>query len=765
MANESEDEFNTLEEEIEELLPPEELETQEASEPLPQEKQSSNKLLYILIAVFAVLAFSILGFVAYLYMKEKQAPAEDPTATIIQNIQNKSEKAAAKQETSTPAKELFKESNTSLKSYHDISQYNQALSFYNIGVTQAKQQHYDKAMQAFEQALPVEKLRFEAALNLAISAYQKGDNQHFRTYLTLATKELSSRQTSPLYSYYRTLIDYYRGFYAEALTPLRHPTSDAYADTQNQLLVKLYTAFDNPKEAIKILEEKTKTEDFFTLGLLYAKQEEYSLSKKYLEKSLEDQSNALQENMALALVDMKLGLFKQASETINKIQNKYPKQITKTYPIQATLNPALFDPVLAQKDFQKHIFFNKRNSYSLLFYFAPFHLINPKQTVQNLHQGAYKSSSHAYNPALEQLQLSEKISNANLEVTRGIKAAFEQNLYKAKEIFEKGIATYPSSATLHYNLGLVYAKIYDFQKAHIHLRKAAILDVNNLYAPLFDHLCTTLLLQEPNKEQLTQVTNRIDALEKSDEKDRLIALDAILHEDITKANASLNQTTFDNALSLILAQLRQEFTSYQEQSNYLLQKAPKDIISNILYLDAHQDKQDIKAYAKAIQERLHANKLDFSTLYSGHAFVKELYIEMLHIAGVVPRAKKELEAHLRQVGTKDISTLQALAYSDIYLQEHDQAYAIYNQLIDKQKQQDSNTLFLASLSAIGAKHHANAIALLELAKLNNKSNIESRYALGVLYHEAKNLEGASIQYAKIGDTGFQSRYFSFHLEP
>ena len=136
---------------------------------------------------------------------------------------------------------------------------------------------------------------------------------------------------------------------------------------------------------------------------------------------------------------------------------------------------------------------------------------------------------------------------------------------------------------------------------------------------------------------------------------------------------------------------------------------------------------------------------------------------MLNIAGIVPYAKRLLENRIREKGVNDIASLQALAYADIYLQEFEQAYAIYNTLIDTHKQQDSNTLFLAAVASIGALHHDNAIALLELAKLTNKSNLESRFALGILYHEAKNIEGAAIQYAKIGDLGFHSRYFAFDI--
>jgi hypothetical protein len=71
---------------------------------------------------------------------------------------------------------------------------------------------------------------------------------------------------------------------------------------------------------------------------------------------------------------------------------------------------------------------------------------------------------------------------------------------------------------------------------------------------------------------------------------------------------------------------------------------------------------------------------------------------------------------------------------------------------------------LGGVASIGANHHANSIALLELAKLKNPNNMESRYALGLLYLEFKNNQGAGIQFQNIGNSGFISQYFDFKID-
>ena len=766
MAEENDEDFISLDDEIEDLH---EVVEQESDETITPPPESNNKLLYILIAIFTLLAFAMLGFLLYLYLTKVDEEKLSKTESIIENIQNKKApltKTASYEALVQKAKKLYQEGKKekALAIYNDLSLYNKALTAYNIGVANLKDKNYDRAIEAFLRSFKNEKLKFESALNIAITAFSKQDNKLFEKYLTIATQELNTKSNAALFSYYRTLIDYYRGFYAEALVPLRNQTSPYYREEKNQLLTKLYTAFDNPKEAIKILEKESSHEDFFTLGLLYAKQQEYIQAEKYLLKSLDNNKKSLDENLALALVYNKMGLYKKSADIINPTYNNFKEKAPTRYPIKVNLKKSLFDPIFAQKAFQKNLFFNDRNKYSLIFYFAPYRLMSPNQTIHNIQQGAKNIHVNAYKPALNNLTLSDKISDANIEITKGIKAALDKNLYEAKNIFEEGLQKYPSSAQLHYNLALTYAKLYDFQNAYKHFKRSAVLDTNYYYAPIFSDFCAQLLHKERDKNLFVEMENHITTANNVSQKETLLTLIAIAKNNIQTEGIKSSQTPFEDIMMMILSQTRQDYKGYQKSASSLLKKIPHDLIANILHIDAYHDKQAIKEYAKKIQSSLTKPDLNYNSIYGGNALSKELYIQMLSIAGIVPRAKQMIENKLREKGGNDIPTLQALAYADIYLQEFDQAYAIYNNLIDEHKQQDSNTLFLASIASIGASHHENAIALLELSKLTNASNLESRYALGILYHEAKNLEGAAIQYAKIGDGGFQSRYFSFNLD-
>ena len=83
-------------------------------------------------------------------------------------------------------------------------------------------------------------------------------------------------------------------------------------------------------------------------------------------------------------------------------------------------------------------------------------------------------------------------------------------------------------------------------------------------------------------------------------------------------------------------------------------------------------------------------------------------------------------------------------------------------MINDYKIKDSRIYFLAAVSAIGANNPNTAIALLELAKVEDPFNQEATLALALLYHEVQNYEPALFQYSRVRNH-FQSEFFTFDL--
>jgi tetratricopeptide (TPR) repeat protein len=135
----------------------------------------------------------------------------------------------------------------------------------------------------------------------------------------------------------------------------------------------------------------------------------------------------------------------------------------------------------------------------------------------------------------------------------------------------------------------------------------------------------------------------------------------------------------------------------------------------------------------------------------------------MHISGLLTRVKNDLNNQLKKEFKRPIGLLKAIGFVNLFTKNFNEAFYYYNQLIDVYKQRDSKTLFFAAVSAIGANLTQNAIALLSISKTIDGNNFESRYALGLLYQEIGNLKGAIVQYNKIGDVKFNSKYFDFNI--
>jgi tetratricopeptide (TPR) repeat protein len=757
----AEEEFFTLDDEdLEEL--------QELSSDKKEliDEKSSNKTIHYVVIAFLALMIILLGVFIYLYIDKKNSETDNTEVNASKIIQNIKEKELTPKEENEVQKLLKKaeslynqgKKSEALKIYEELSQYNKALSFYNIGVAKLKEQKYEEAISSFEKAMKSNKLKCASALNASICALSMQDIPTFREYLGLAQKYLPYMINKPLYSYYFSLINYYKDQPVESLITINNPTANFYKDEQNFIASKTLSAIENYTGAINHLYEINDPKNMLTIGLLQANIGEFSLSAKTLQNAVEQRIEPLKTNIALALVKNKMGLLKDSGELLKSTYDTYKERAENTYPILVKLKGSLFDPVLAQKEFKKRLFLNDKYRYSLLFYYAPYQVFDAKQTINDITKGAKKIEIDSIKPALSYLKDSKAISNVNLAITKALKKIIDNKTYEANAIFKEAIKLYPAHAIVHYDLALSYAQIFDFQNAYKHFSKSYSLDSRNYMALCFKTFCARLTGKNIPKKELEKFKMQTD----NQEALALIEL-ALGSLGLDLGYLKAKDAAFTNVINLLFAYSRDDLMMYQKSALELKNLLSRDLVSNILYLDATHDKSDIKRYARAIQTRLTQMNLDLSPLYFGGFLPKELYIRMLNIAGIESVAKNKLTSYA--AGAKPtISLLHSLAYSYIYNQDFNEAYKIYNSLIDDYDQKDSHTLFLAAISAIGANHHANAVALLELSKLTDKSNFESRYALGLLYHEAQNLEGSSIEYQKIGNSGFISDYFTFTLK-
>ena len=735
--------------------------------------EKNKKLLIIGGGIFALLLIIIIVVIVSL-SRSKQAKIEDVNTTQIVDKLNK-KNSNLNQFSPSNLDNMIKKANLlyergnkkeALDIYKRISTFNEGISYYNIGVAKLKEKNYQGALDSFSKAIKNGEQRCVSSINAAVSALELGKSDLFEYYIDLAYTYLPMESNSPLYSYYIGLINYYKNYYYESLATLQHPSSKYYTYEQDYLASKILASLNMNMKAISILEDKSKNEDALTLGLLYARLGEFDAAQNYLNKAKSHSGNPLKVKAALALVENKLGNLQNSANIMNELYKKYEENATKVYPIKTTLKNSLFDVNLAQSDFNKELFFDDKRTYGLLFYFAPFKVFNAKQTIDYIRKGSINVFIDEIGPALSYLKNSSTISKVNISISSGIKKALDYHTEQANQIFLNMIKTYPKHSILHYNLALTYAQMSNFAKAYKHFATSYHLDNNNYLAGAFAIMTGKLIhkdikkLQEDVKDSISndkalKKTNLYMSLIHLTEKNQL-SLTRWLEE--KKDNTPLN-LVFDT----IIAQKTFNEKEYRQKSAILKSILPKDIMANILDFNVKNNKNDIKTYAKAIQIEFQKLDLNYNAFYYGPRIVKESYVKLLQIGGLLYHERTKL-IKKGELEKNDIAAIiQTMAYVDIYTHNFEEAYVLYNKLIDDLEKNDSQTIFLAAVASVGARHIDNAVALLELSKLTDPKNLEARYGLGLLYQEIKNWEGATIQYGKIGNSDFKSKYFSFKV--
>ena len=759
----AEEEFQTLDDEdLEEVKQEVEIEEDLNS----KEKNKSDKIIKLIIIALLTLILIMLIVFTFIYIQKKSQKSQSHEVNATEIIKTVQDKELSPKQMTRAQKLIHKADKLYSKGkikeailiYSELSVYNKAISFYNIGVAKLKERKYKEAIKSFENSMQSNKLKCASALNAAIASLYLNDMDSFDYYLLIAEKYLHYMVNFPLYSYYQGLINYYKNEPVESLLTTLNPSSNFYKDKQNFLAAKILAAQKNDSLAINHLKKIGDPKNTLSIGLLQARAGEYSLSADSLQNAVSRNFQPLKSNIALALVKNKLGLLEDSGNLLKAAYDAFQDEAENTYPISVKLKESLFNPVHAQKEFKNRLFLNDKYKYSLLFYYAPYQVFNSEQTINFITKGAKKVEIEQIKPALSYLQDSKAISNINIAITKALKKIVDNKVYEANVIFKNAITIYPAHATLHYNLALSYAQIFDFQNAYKHFSRSYSLDNHNYHALAFKTFCARVTNRDIPRKELEKLKA------KSSDKEALALIEIAINSlGLNLGYLDAKNSIFKHSINLIFAYGRNDITFYKKSALWLKNNLKNDIVSNILYLDASNDKDEIKTYARAIQTQLNQKTLNLSPLYFGGSFARELYVRTLSIAGLAPLSRLQLNEYAKN-NKPTIPLLQSLAFANIYNKNFENSYKIYNELIDTYKQKDSHTLFLASVAAIGAGHNANAVALLELAKLTDSSNFESRYALGLLYQEAKNFEGSSIQYKKIGNSGFKSDFFTFYLK-
>ncbi len=746
----------------------EEEELQEQSDALATQKKKKM----ILIGGAAAVVLLLLVIIGLLLYKKLSHNSDFNPLELLKDETKEGKKTTIKQSELesiiAKANYLYANGNKeeALKLFEQIALYSEGISQYNLGVAQLKDKQYDVALETFKKAIQNNEKVCVSAINAAVCAQALHDDKNFKYYTDLAFASLPSEIDSPLYSYYYALIQYYKGNYVEALSALNHPNSNEYPEQKQILKSKINAALGNYEEAIDALAQPSTPKNALALGMLYANIGDLSLAKKYLTDAISFTKDPMREALALALIQLKAGEVEAASSQIGTLSDKYPTAIYEPFPIQVSLKDSLFDPDAAQKSFRQKIDNELWMMAEKIFYFAPYKVFNANSTISTIRKGNANIYIDDISSAKTYLEKSSASSVVNYGIAQSIKKALSFKLRDANKQLQSLEKVQPKHSILQYNLALTYAQMGDLQNAYEHFKRSYHLDSNNYLSGIFAIMCAQSLHIE-HKKFSSILKDNLENESASEDTELYATLLQIAQNNPLGASKWLTNRYKERPLYLILKVIIANKIARNDVAQTAAQKLshllPHDIFPHMIYIDTKLKKADPITYAREMLFYMKKQKFNFEDLYYGPYITRYLYAQEALLTGTLYPLQTQLQTALNTTKDSPVDILYFLALTNLFSKNSEAAYTLFNQLIDEYKLSDEKTLFLGAVASIAAKHHENAIALLELAKMKNPEFTESRYALGLLYMEIKNNKAATTHLGHIHAPAFSSDYFTFDI--
>ncbi len=745
----------------------------EHQETVEKTKESPNNLKLILGAAIGVLLVLLIVIIAVLALEEDEKPeAEMDLRELGTKLQKKTQppvETGKVEKMIAKANRLYSSGNKkeALRLYERIALYSKAISQYNLGVAQLKEGQYGTALETFRLAIENGENRCVSAINAAVCALRLAQEDSFDYYIDMAQAYLPYESDSKLYSYYYALINYYKGNYLELLSALEHPTSEAYPSSNKYMTARVESLFGNYYGAINAMEEPYDETDAFALGLLYANIGDLTLAKKHLQDAILYNPKPLKEQLALAYVNLKSGQHEDGGKLLGTLTDMYGEETYKPYPVSVFLRSSLFEPESAQNNFRNTITKKRMANYQKLFYFAPYKIFNARQTISYIRKGTANISIDDITAAKEYLHKSSQTSAINQGIAQAIKKSLTFRLRDANTQLKSLLELHPKHSILQYDLALTYAQMGDMINAHKYFLRSYHLDANNYLSGIFAYM-TSQLSNKQNPKMLSLLKENLAEEDDSEQYELYRTLIDLSEDNLIGSLEWLEKDYKERPLylmiDLLIAVRLDKDDIAKKAAEKLTYQLPGDILPHLLYIETHFTELSNKAYASSILNYIKKQKFTYDDLFFGPFITRYLYTQTALITGKLYPLRVRLKEKLRTTTESPQDIMSALALASIYDEAFEEAYTYYNQIIDDYKIQDPLTLFLGAVASTGASHHANAIGLLELSKLKDSDFMESRYALGLLYLQAKNNKGAAIQFQYIGNSGFVSEYFNFMID-
>lgn len=714
--------------------------TTEQSDTQEVNVETSKKKKLILFTSLGIVLLIIIGVVIFFLTRHKEEPKKVQHTEKSNTTQSQNVKLTPLQieEIIQKANLLYQrgEKQQAIALYAQI----ESISYYNMGVAKMQEESYDEAIDAFENSLRYENYTVPASINAAVASFKLGNMGRFKTYLKQAKEHLGEYISSPLYSYYYSLIAYYEGRNIEALASINAPTSNNYYKENQAMAVRIYGVMGDDSRALHHLENIPLVENELTKGLLQARLGRYSEAQISLTNATKYGTDQLKANLALALVSMKLGNYATASKIFASWAGSYEQEVSRTYSIHVTLHPNVF----LINPFQQEFFsFFKNNDLRYLgeaiYYYAPFKI--------------------AGGQAMMQSGVNAKLAPAVSNIAKG-------HLFASLKLFENMSKEYRGSTALRYNLGLALAQAGRLEEAYKHFFWAYQLDPRNYLAGA---LCI-LTGKITNKAEVPRITSALKRdfelpTAKNTETETARTILFLAENNWAAASRFLDVSQNDRLSYFLNSVIATKMDSSKAQFyiDQLKKTAPNDFVTKVYEIFIKDRNRSAKDFAFHAQQLLLNGDYDHESVMYGTAYAANLERNLARITGLLPTVEKRYITVLQREKAEKMLLKMRLGLIQFYEQKFSDAYVSFSDLTNNSLNADKQTLFLAALTSLALGKNSDALIFLEIIKFLYPDDREVKYGIGLLKHEARNVKDASVQYGALGDGEFASRYFDFQI--
>lgn len=493
---------------------------------------------------------------------------------------------------------------------------------FNTAVLYLEQEKYLHAIALFKDSAKI--LKIPSYLNIGIAYYKLGSIKNAYLYLK-KIYDFKDLKFNDKYSYFSAAYYLYKitedKKYIEEIIKV---TSEAkhLSDYEKLLVVDTLILLKKYQYALEYALE-VKTISKLKIALLYMQLRDYHNAKSYLEQAYNEAQGDDQKNQVLWIQlfnGLKSNNLKIITEKILQIEErKRFFTVNSQLPLELYFNKKRFTP---EQYYDKITNFDIDRKLDFVYYFAPF-IFEDSSSIGNNETKGFIIKNES---GIEELNMMIQYNAKFLEVSKLDPIIRVQELQKMMD------NTYDTKAYKYYNLGLMYAQIYDFKKAYKNFKKAYSLEHGNkLYSTM-----TFITLKKLNTVESTDFNDRLIQNILSDEGE-FVYIGKYIYKIFEDPGTELNKKklSYKEERSIFFRALY--FLSHVQKDGImenepLLVEFSKDPLVYLLTQLAKKEGENQYLYISRLQDEI--PKVYNNVFLKGSLVISDFYLDSLHALGI-----------------------------------------------------------------------------------------------------------------------------------